>query len=216
MVQILTSALLRIDFKFRVLTNVLLCTGLILQLLTNALVRIGFKLQILKNALLQIGLILQILAKNNHTSNKCLKTSDPITRKHMAKQKLLCFLCLNKGHSAVSCKLKYSCNKCGGKHNIAICYFSKDKTNPSRPVSTADVETSTNFSTNKNNILLQAASVSVCGVDNNKLDNVPLLFGCGSQRSYVSDKLKKQLKLLTLRSEKSLLTLLASKSPSLK
>ena len=134
----------------------------------------------------------------------------------MAKQKLLCFLCLEKGHSVVSYKLKYSCNKRGGKHNIAICSFSKDKTNPSPPVSTADVETSTNFSTNKNNILLQAASVSVCGVDNNKLDNVSLLFDCCSQRSYVSDKLKTQLKLLTLRSEKFLLTLLASMRPSLK
>ena len=49
---------------------------------------------------------------------------------------------------------------------------------------------------------MQTASVSVCGVDNNKLDNVPLLFDCASQRSYVSDKLRKQLKLPTLRSEK--------------
>ena len=49
---------------------------------------------------------------------------------------------------------------------------------------------------------MQTASVSVYGVDNNKLDNVPLLFDCGSQRSYVSDKLRKQLKLPTLRSEK--------------
>ena len=140
--------------------------------------------------------------KNYHTSNKCLKTPDPIIRKEIDKQKPLCFLYLEKGHSAVSCRLKYSCNKCGGKHNIVICTFSKDKINPSPPVSAADAETSTNFSTNKNNILLQTASVSACGVDNNKLDNIPLLFDCGSQRSYVSDKLRKQLKLLTLRSEK--------------
>ena len=74
-------------------------------------------------------------SKNNYTSNKCLKISEPIARKEIDKQKRLCFLCLEKGHSAVSCKLKYSCNKCGGKHNIAICTFSKDKTNPSPPVS---------------------------------------------------------------------------------
>ena len=127
-------------------------------------------------------------SKNNHTSNKCLKTSEPIARKEIAEQKRLYFLCLEKGHLVVFCKLKCYCNKCRGKHNIAICTLSKDKTNPSSPVSTADAETSRNFSTNKNNILLQTASVSVCGVDNNKLDNVPLLFDCGSQRSYVSDK----------------------------
>ena len=56
--------------------------------------------------------------KNNHTSNIYLKTSNPITRKKIAKQKRLCFLCLEKGHSAVSCKLKYSGNKCGGKHKL--------------------------------------------------------------------------------------------------
>ena len=140
--------------------------------------------------------------KNNHTSNKYLKNPESIARKEIAKQKRLCFLCLEKGHSTVSCKLKYFCNKCGGKHSIAVRTFSKHKTNPSRPVPNADADTSTIFSTNKNNILLQTASVSVCCVDNNKLDNVPLLFNCGIQRSYVSDKLRKQLKLRTLRSEK--------------
>ena len=98
--------------------------------------------------------------------------------------------------------IKILWNNCGGKHNIATCTFSKYKTNPSPPVSTADAEASTNFSTNKNNILLQTESVPVCGLDNNKLDNVPLIFDCGSQRIYVSDKLRKQLKLPTLRSEK--------------
>ena len=140
--------------------------------------------------------------KNNLNFNKCLKTAEPIARKKIAKQKRLCFLCLEKGHSTVSCKLKYSCNKCGGKHNIAICTFSKNETNPSLPVSAADAETSTNFSTKKNKILLQIPSVSVYGVDNNKLDNIPLLFYCGSQRSYISDKLRKQLKLPTFRSGK--------------
>ena len=83
--------------------------------------------------------------KINHASNKCLKTSEPIARKGIAKQKRLCFLCLEKRHLVLSCKLKYSCNKCCSKHNIAICTYSKDKTNPSPPVSTAHAETSTKF-----------------------------------------------------------------------
>ena len=49
---------------------------------------------------------------------------------------------------------------------------------------------------------MQTASVSIYGVDNDKLDNIPLLFDCGSQRSYASDKLRKRFKLPTLRSEK--------------
>ena len=47
---------------------------------------------------------------------------------------------LEKEHSTVSFKLKHSCNKCVGKHNIAICIFSKDKTNLSLPVSTTDAK----------------------------------------------------------------------------
>ena len=58
------------------------------------------------------------------------------------------------------------------------------------------------FLLKKKKILLQTASVSIYGVDNDKLDNIPLLFDCGSQRSYVSDKLRKRFKLPTLRSEK--------------
>ena len=104
--------------------------------------------------------------KNNHTFNKCLKTSETIARKEIARQKRLCFLCLEKVHLEVSCKLKYFCNTCGGKHNTAICTYSKGKNSP--PVSPADAETYTNFASDKNNIFLQTASVSVCGVDNNK------------------------------------------------
>ena len=84
-------------------------------------------------------------SKNNYTFNKCLKISEPIARKEIDEQKRFCFLCLEKGHSAVSCKLKYSCNKCGSKRNVPICTFSKDKTDPSPPVSMADTETYTNF-----------------------------------------------------------------------
>ena len=78
----------------------------------------------------------------------------PIARKEIAKQKRLCFLSLEKGQSAISCKLKYSCNKCGRKHNIATCTFLKCKTNPSPQVSTADAETST--------IFLQTKTTSFC------------------------------------------------------
>ena len=66
--------------------------------------------------------------KNNYTFNKCLKTSETIARKEIARQKRLCFLCLEKVHLAVSCKLKYFYNTCGGKHNTAICTYSKGKT----------------------------------------------------------------------------------------
>ena len=89
------------------------------------------------------------------------------------KQKRLCFVCLEKGNSAGTCKLKYVCNKCNGKHNIAICTFSKDKANIPKNENAQNnaqdlTTTTTNVSNNKNNVLLQTATVSISGVDNKK------------------------------------------------
>ena len=51
--------------------------------------------------------------RDNHFSNKCLKVTNPKSRKERVKQKRLCFVCLQKGHSAASYKKHYSCKKYG-------------------------------------------------------------------------------------------------------
>ena len=65
------------------------------------------------------------------------------------KQKRLCFVCLEKDDSAETRKLKYACNKCSRKHNIAVCAFSKDKTNipknENAQNNAQDLTTTTNF-----------------------------------------------------------------------
>ena len=62
--------------------------------------------------------------------------------------------------------------------------------------------TANNFSNNKNSVLLQTAAVSVSGFDNKrKVSNVRLLFDSGSQRSYISEDLRKKLNFRTLRME---------------
>ena len=114
---------------------------------------------------------------------------------------------LQKGHSATSCKKHYSCKKCGRKHNISICTFTNNTTPSPNPVngtnqSNGTLATANNFSNNKNSVLLQTASVSVSGFDNKrKVNNVQLLFDSGSQRSYISEDLRKKLNLPTLRKE---------------
>ena len=138
------------------------------------------------------------------------------------KQKRLCFVCLEKGNSAGTCKLKYVCNKCNGKHNIAICTFSKDKANIPKNENAQNnaqdlTTTTTNVSNNKNNVLLQTATVSISGVDNKKqFDNVQLLFDSGSQRSYISEELCISLNLPTLRKETIAINTLGSKEAQVK
>ena len=59
---------------------------------------------------------------------------------------------LKEGHLANTCSEKYSCRKCHGRHNIAICTFSKPAANPAN--SNNQLSLSNNLSHNKNNILL--------------------------------------------------------------
>ena len=140
--------------------------------------------------------------KSNHASFRCLKVSNPISRKEIVREKRLCFLCLKNGHSAKNCELKYSCNKCGGKHNISICTFKERRGDYNNPINNKSQQATTaNLSNNKNCVLLQTASVSVSGNDK-RVNNVQLLFDSGSQRSYVSKKLRKLLNLPTLRTER--------------
>ena len=133
--------------------------------------------------------------KNNHSSNRCFKITDMEARKDLVKQKKLCFVCLEKGHAAYSCTLKnYSCKKCHGKHNIAICTFSKQNTQKHFPSTEERSETpsaTSNISTNKNNVLLPTATVSVSNTDNTRTaNNIQLLFDSGSQRSYISTEIR--------------------------
>ena len=63
-------------------------------------------------------------------------------------------------------------------------------------------ETTTNFSNNKNTILLQTASTVVSNLNSSELKNTFLLLDSGSQRSYTSEKLRNELNLPTLRRER--------------
>ena len=144
--------------------------------------------------------------KNNHTSNRCLQISEPSARKTFVKDNKLCFLCLEKGHSVKSCTLSYSCHKCKGKHNIAICTHSKE----------AD-SSSTNLSSNSNNILLKTATAAVSNYNNpGNIQNAQVIFDCASQRSYISEKLRQSLKLPKIRTENIVINVFANSKSSVR
>ena len=71
-----------------------------------------------------------VFCGSKNSPNRCLLISETSTRKKLIKQKWLCFVCLKEGHLANTCSEKYSCQKCHGRHNIAICTFSKPGPNP--------------------------------------------------------------------------------------
>ena len=104
------------------------------------------------------------------------------------KQKGLCFVCLKEGHLANTCSEKYSCRKCHGRHNIAICTFSKPGANPAN--NNSQLSSPNNLSDNKNNVLLQTVTVQISGnFQIPKTETVNIIFDSGNQRSYITDDL---------------------------
>ena len=153
----------------------------------------------------------------NHSANKSSKITDPHARKSFLAGNGRCFICFQNKHLASACKPNYKCHKCNGRHHISICTFSCQRTNNS-PVNQGDgtllvqpqptptpvppqaqqppTSTTTNFSRNKNNVLLQTATTNVSNLTRNPIsEDVQIIFDSGSQRTYVSDSLRKRLKL---------------------
>ena len=157
-----------------------------------------------------------IFCNEKHSANRCLKITDTHARKRFLSSNGLCFVCFDKNHLVSACKANYSCNKCKGRHHISICTFSKPRSNPpqdvpqdnqpstpSQPPIKQPQVTSNNFSSNKNNVLLQTATAPVSNLNkNSQFEDVQILFDSGSQRSYVSNSLCKRLKLPILRTER--------------
>ena len=125
-----------------------------------------------------------------------------------ARRKGRCFICLDSGHVAKDCTSTYVCRKCkNGKHHISICKSAPINPHVDPPKEKKDSgEGSKEFvghaSCNKNGILPQTARVDVSAVDDNEQVCTRVLFDSGSQRSYISEKVRNRLNLKAVRSEK--------------
>ena len=136
--------------------------------------------------------------KENHISHKCLKVSDPKASSSILRRKKLSFMCFKGGHLSVNCsKLKdYKCKKCSAKHIISVC------SRQAIPVATHLEElqntntTLANF--NNKNILLQTAYAKLSSFNSNKTNDVRIIFDTGTQKTYVTNDVKKYLNLPTL------------------
>ena len=95
-----------------------------------------------------------------------------------------CYLCLESGHISKICKSFYVCRKCDGKHHISICKF--EEKNDNRQAVVSHVESC-------RTILLQTARASVLDLDNKNSCNTRILFDTGSQRSFITENVRKSL-----------------------
>ena len=137
-----------------------------------------------------------------HYSNECTVVQNVEKRKSILRDGNRCFNCLRTGHVVKNRQSKYRCRKCHQKHNTAICDLKNEASNSENKTISTERTLTTATSKEKVNVLLQTAKVLVFGDDKEKKVGVKVLFDGGSQKSYVTGKLKKKLALKTEGHEK--------------
>ena len=152
-----------------------------------------------------------------HYSNSCEKVRSLEERKVALRKSGRCFVCLRRGHISRQCRSNAKCGNCHGRHHISICHrsvptisASKGDTggeqqphsttqpasmNPAaptfRPPASLTLWTCANQA-----VLLQTAQAVVFNPDNpQRSKRVRIILDLGSQRSYVTEELRRELAL---------------------
>ena len=151
--------------------------------------------------------ILCVFCKQPHWSDKCPVITDCEARKTYLRKGGRCFLCLKTNHKIQDCDKKKlrACFYCKRLHNSAICpqrSGGSPKNNQDTPQSqTLNCNVHESSPKIKANVFLQTADVIVENPLNSKQVKVKVLFDSGSQRTYVSDRIKNFLNITPERSE---------------
>ena len=152
----------------------------------------------------------------HHTSASCRTVTDPTARMQILVEEGRCFVCLKKRHVGRDCKSSGRCYNCQARHHTSICGASRKPRSSASPTlassssqsqhtqaSTSTTTTQpgnvTTFSAYidvRTPVLLQTATVAAYCVDR-PADTIKirLILDSGSQKSYVSTRLKDALRL---------------------
>lgn len=147
--------------------------------------------------------------KQNHPSKDCITVTTAAARKQILRSDGRCFNCLAKGHLSRQCRSAGRCFKCKSKHHTSVCEgqnrppSSTDQShaqtqesalNPDAPPFTA---TANNFcASSVKSVMLQTAKACIYNVTAPQRSvKIRLLLDSGSQRSYLSERARRLLKL---------------------
>ena len=154
-----------------------------------------------------------------HSSNTCQTVTDVSSRRQLLRLAGRCFLRLRRGHLARDCRFGNKCYNCKGRHHASLCTTKTGQPapveserlsssrpaplNPEAPAYAPPNQTDTSTETSgtlwtfsNNEVLLQTAEVSLFN-PNSPEDCVKALvvLDTGSQRSYLTDRMKNLLSL---------------------
>jgi hypothetical protein len=140
----------------------------------------------------------------DHRHEDCKRVENTDKRKEILKKYSRCFNCLKKGHLARNCSLKVKCSACKKEHHTALCSSGKvQESKPKGPEADGEVrESRTTLVVSPKNVIgkvaLQTAQAMLVG---RKSGRVRVLFDSGSQRSFVTVKMARELGCTVLRRE---------------
>ena len=144
-----------------------------------------------------------VFCTNVHFSSQCRKVTNVKSRVDILKRKRRCFVCLSSGHQKRDCPSKYICKNCNGRHHISICFGKSRGEKNGSTVSDQNLVMSARSESEA--ILLQTATAEVHDCWEKARTMGRIMFDSGSQRSFITDELRKKLKLKTIRTEKVLI-----------
>ena len=143
-----------------------------------------------------------IYCGESHWSNECSKYNSLQARKE--KLKGCCFNCVKSGHVLKDCKVDRACAHCGRKdsHHRSLCNTLFQQPPSPQIISAESSKTEGAMIASTNQVLMQTATVTVKNRKHNSSASVRLVLDSGSQRSYITEKLAKVLKLTLDQTEK--------------
>ncbi|XP_065899645.1 uncharacterized protein [Dysidea avara] len=131
-----------------------------------------------------------------HWSDECSKCITLQERRE--KLKGSCYICLKRGHMSKNCAKDKICAHCGKKnnHHRSLCpTLFPDSSSSSGLSSIEDTVEFQPKEMTKTNVLMQTATATVKSVQRGSSMPVRLILDSGSQRTYVTDKLTKEIQL---------------------
>lgn len=155
-----------------------------------------------------------------HASHSCTVVTDVSVRKDVLRKAGRCYVCLRKNHVSKNCRSGSNCRVCRGRHHTTICTRRNNSqttvhstTNQNRgesnltsatsgPDDTQNDTTSNMYAGTQSSVLLQTAKLQLFNVSTPETCIIArAVLDSGSQRTYVTDHLRNQLNLPTIRSE---------------